>query len=222
MKPEVMKIKGEPPSASETLEALVDKITGMLGTKGIEAAGRGARKAVLAADDVKTAIKIKLSIALVEGKYEIACSASVSQTETDTLGTIEETFDPLQGLLPFKRGSAADVAEHNARIDAAVDRATGGESGEVGEQTGSDGTDGSDTAGGATVPSDVAPELFERAVMVLKETHRASVSGLQRRLKIGYTLAARIMDIMEERGMVSPPKPGNTGARDILDLEVAV
>lgn len=47
-------------------------------------------------------------------------------------------------------------------------------------------------------------ELFEEAVRVVKEAKKASASFLQRRLKIGYARAARLLDIMEERGIVGP------------------
>ncbi len=61
-------------------------------------------------------------------------------------------------------------------------------------------------------------ELFPNAIEVLRSTNRASTSILQRRLKIGYNRAARIMDLMEARGIVGPengPQP-----REILvDLE---
>ena len=45
-------------------------------------------------------------------------------------------------------------------------------------------------------------ELIEKAVGVIKRDNRASASLLQRRLKLGYTRAARIIDKMEERGLV--------------------
>ena len=47
-------------------------------------------------------------------------------------------------------------------------------------------------------------ELLPAAVDVILETKQASVSMLQRRLKLGYARAARIMDEMEERGVVGP------------------
>ena len=46
--------------------------------------------------------------------------------------------------------------------------------------------------------------LFDDAVEVLLETGQASVSMLQRRLKLGYSRAARLIDQMEERGVVGP------------------
>ena len=61
-------------------------------------------------------------------------------------------------------------------------------------------------------------EMFPAAVEVLRSTGRASTSMLQRRLKIGYNRAARIMDLMEARGIVGPDN--GSKPRDILmDLE---
>ena len=61
---------------------------------------------------------------------------------------------------------------------------------------------------------DVDEELVEQCIEVIRQSNRASVSVLQRRLRIGYTRAARIMDTLEERGIVGP----NRGAepREIL------
>ena len=49
-----------------------------------------------------------------------------------------------------------------------------------------------------------APELLPQAVDVILETKQASVSMLQRRLKLGYSRAARMVDQMEEMGIVGP------------------
>ena len=46
-------------------------------------------------------------------------------------------------------------------------------------------------------------EMFWEAVKVFVESKKASVSLLQRKLKIGYARAARLVDCMEERGIVS-------------------
>jgi S-DNA-T family DNA segregation ATPase FtsK/SpoIIIE len=72
------------------------------------------------------------------------------------------------------------------------------------------------------LPADLAEEedeeLVEQAMEVIRQTNRASVSILQRRLRIGYTRAARIMDLLEERGIVGPNKGAEP--RDILiDLD---
>ncbi|PIQ76268.1 cell division protein FtsK [Candidatus Peregrinibacteria bacterium CG11_big_fil_rev_8_21_14_0_20_49_14] len=47
-------------------------------------------------------------------------------------------------------------------------------------------------------------ELFFEAVRVVQETGRASASLLQRQLKVGYARAARLLDIMEDKGIVGP------------------
>jgi S-DNA-T family DNA segregation ATPase FtsK/SpoIIIE len=61
-------------------------------------------------------------------------------------------------------------------------------------------------------------ELYARALDVLKSTRRASTSMLQRRLRIGYNRAARIMEIMEEKGIVGPEN--GSSPREILgDLD---
>ncbi|MEM8984290.1 MAG: DNA translocase FtsK 4TM domain-containing protein [Pseudomonadota bacterium] len=57
-------------------------------------------------------------------------------------------------------------------------------------------------------------ELYDQAVQVLLETRRASVSGVQRRLKIGYNRAARMVEAMEAAGLVGPPQ--SNGSREIL------
>ncbi len=61
-------------------------------------------------------------------------------------------------------------------------------------------------------------EIVEQAIEVIRQTKRASTSSLQRRLRIGYTRAARVMDLLEERGIVGPPD--GAGPREILiDLD---
>ncbi len=57
-------------------------------------------------------------------------------------------------------------------------------------------------------------ETIEQAIEVIRQTKRASTSSLQRRLRIGYTRAARVMDLLEERGIVGPPD--GAGPREIL------
>jgi S-DNA-T family DNA segregation ATPase FtsK/SpoIIIE len=53
---------------------------------------------------------------------------------------------------------------------------------------------------------------------VLKSTKRASTSMIQRRLRIGYNRAARIMDLMEDKGIVGPEN--GSSPREILkDLD---
>lgn len=61
---------------------------------------------------------------------------------------------------------------------------------------------------------DDTDELYEEAVQLVAAQDTASVSFLQRKLKIGYARAARIMDQMEERGVVGPAEKSKP--RDVL------
>jgi DNA segregation ATPase FtsK/SpoIIIE, S-DNA-T family len=58
--------------------------------------------------------------------------------------------------------------------------------------------------------------LLKEAIDLARRQGRASISMLQRRLRIGYTRAARLVERMEEKGIVGPPEP-STGTREILD-----
>jgi S-DNA-T family DNA segregation ATPase FtsK/SpoIIIE len=58
--------------------------------------------------------------------------------------------------------------------------------------------------------------LLNDAIDTVRREGRASVSMLQRRMRIGYTRAARLVDTMEEKGIVGLPEPG-TGVRAVLD-----
>jgi S-DNA-T family DNA segregation ATPase FtsK/SpoIIIE len=58
--------------------------------------------------------------------------------------------------------------------------------------------------------------LLDEAIDIVRREGRASVSMLQRRLRIGYTRSARLVDQMEEKGIVGPPE-GATQVRQVLD-----
>ncbi|HVV96236.1 MAG TPA: DNA translocase FtsK, partial [Rhodanobacteraceae bacterium] len=49
---------------------------------------------------------------------------------------------------------------------------------------------------------------------IVTESRRASISGVQRRLKIGYNRAARLIEVMEQQGIVTPPEAN--GNRTVL------
>jgi S-DNA-T family DNA segregation ATPase FtsK/SpoIIIE len=61
-------------------------------------------------------------------------------------------------------------------------------------------------------------DLYNQALDVLKSTKRASTSMIQRRLRIGYNRAARIMDLMEEKGIVGPEN-GSSPREILVDLD---
>ncbi|MGH8245436.1 MAG: DNA translocase FtsK, partial [Gammaproteobacteria bacterium] len=70
-----------------------------------------------------------------------------------------------------------------------------------------------DYAGLAETGSDV-DDLYDEAVRFVTDTRRASVSGVQRRLKIGYNRAARMIEEMERSGVVGALQ--SNGFRDVL------
>ena len=63
---------------------------------------------------------------------------------------------------------------------------------------------GSGDGGGDEEVSDADEEIITKCMEVLQAEGKASTSLLQRRLRLGYTRAARMIDILEERGVVGP------------------
>jgi len=66
--------------------------------------------------------------------------------------------------------------------------------------------------------TDEEEELVEKCLEIIRQEGKASTSMLQRRLRLGYTRAARIVDILEQRGILGP----KDGARDreiLIDLD---
>jgi DNA segregation ATPase FtsK/SpoIIIE, S-DNA-T family len=72
---------------------------------------------------------------------------------------------------------------------------------------------GIDSPPGAGVDAEEDP-LYDQAVRIVVETRKASISGVQRRLKIGYNRAARMVESMEQAGLVGPLQ--SNGSREIL------
>jgi S-DNA-T family DNA segregation ATPase FtsK/SpoIIIE len=102
--------------------------------------------------------------------------------------------DEVTALCDFWRSQATAV--YNERLlEAPKDESAGAGGGQGGEE-------------------DVDDNLYQEAVRVVCEMGRASTSTLQRRLRIGYGRAARLIDIMEKDGIVGPPD--GTKPREVL------
>jgi len=65
-------------------------------------------------------------------------------------------------------------------------------------------------------PEEDLDPLFDEAVDLVRRQGRASISMLQRRLRIGYTRAARLIETMQEKEIVGPAQPGSQGL-EVLD-----
>ena len=103
------------------------------------------------------------------------------------------TDNEVQDVVTFIKDSSE--AEYSDSVMAEIDK-----------KAAESGKSGSSSSGGtaAETESSDGDEMLPAAVDVILETGQASVSMLQRRLKLGYARAARIMDEMEERGLVGP------------------
>jgi S-DNA-T family DNA segregation ATPase FtsK/SpoIIIE len=74
-------------------------------------------------------------------------------------------------------------------------------------------SDDEEGAEGGPVDAEADP-LYDEAVRIVTESRKASISGVQRRLKIGYNRAARLVEAMEAAGLVGPLQ--SNGAREIF------
>ena len=103
------------------------------------------------------------------------------------------TDNEVQDVVTFIKDSSE--AEYSDSVMAEIDK-----------KAAESGKSGSGSSGSTAVETESSDgdEMLPAAVDVILETGQASVSMLQRRLKLGYARAARIMDEMEERGLVGP------------------
>jgi S-DNA-T family DNA segregation ATPase FtsK/SpoIIIE len=81
-------------------------------------------------------------------------------------------------------------------------------------EEGTDNASGTASEFGAGVSDSESDPLYDQAVQIVTETRRASISGVQRRLKIGYNRAARMIEEMESAGIVGPLQ--SNGGREVL------
>ncbi|MGB6199110.1 MAG: DNA translocase FtsK [Candidatus Acidiferrales bacterium] len=109
------------------------------------------------------------------------------------------TEDEITGVCDFWRSQAKAV--YNERLlDPPRDEQQGGEEGAGGE--------------GGSGGEEIDDALYQEAVKVCCEMGRASTSTLQRRLRVGYGRAARLIDVMEKDGIVGPAD--GTKPREVL------
>ena len=66
--------------------------------------------------------------------------------------------------------------------------------------------------------TDEEEELVEKCLEIIRQEKKASTSMLQRRLRLGYTRAARVVDILEQRGILGP-KDGAKDREIMIDLD---
>ena len=114
----------------------------------------------------------------------------------------------------LKRGTMPVIDEDDANDDDAEAAAAAEE-----EESDNPDEDGEDPAEGDNLPEDGPAEdpdedLITVATLLVRSENKASISLLQRRLKLGYSKAARLMDLLEERGVVSPYDGSNP--REVL------
>src|SRR5215211_5494715 len=109
------------------------------------------------------------------------------------------TDDEIRRLVEFV--SAQSPPSYDKAIEEKIASGTGGEEGE--EVTEED------------------EELVEKCLEIIRQEKRASTSLLQRRLRLGYTRAARIVDILEQRGILGPGE-GAKPREILVDLDAAV
>ena len=75
-------------------------------------------------------------------------------------------------------------------------------------------SDKNNKSSGNNEEDDQIDDLYETALEIVKSEGKASTSFLQRKLQIGYNRAARIIDMMEDKGIVS--KANHVGKREVL------
>ena len=75
-------------------------------------------------------------------------------------------------------------------------------------------TQATESSGGGLFEDDEADPLYDEAVAFVTESRKASISAVQRKLKIGYNRAARMVESMEAAGVVS--EAGSNGQREVL------
>ena len=117
--------------------------------------------------------------------------------------------DPeIRGLVSCLKAQGKPVYE--AAIKERLDKVVATEPG--------DDFDGGGEGGEGEGTEDADEQLLQQALAIIRETRRATTSALQRRLRIGYNRAARLMEELEQRGYIGPAN-GNDPREILVDLE---
>jgi S-DNA-T family DNA segregation ATPase FtsK/SpoIIIE len=127
-----------------------------------------------------------------------------SRTILDTNGA--ETLLGAGDMLFMPPGTAKLQRIQGAFVsDAEVQRVTSFWKGQqLGDDPMADRVNFEDAGVAQDIPDDELDEKYEEAVRLVVETRQASISMIQRRLRIGYNRAARMIEIMEQQGIVGP------------------
>lgn len=116
------------------------------------------------------------------------------------IGRGDMLFMPIDAAKPVRiQGCYLSETETNALVDYLKEQSKPNYTIVVPEVTSS-----GNASGGGEAPEDVDDAFFEQAVRLVVNNGQASTSMLQRRFRIGYTRAARIVEMMEEKGIVGP------------------
>ncbi|QUM88256.1 DNA translocase FtsK 4TM domain-containing protein [Moritella sp. 36] len=141
-----------------------------------------------------------------------------SRTILDQAGA--ETLLGMGDMLYQPAGTSVPIRVHGAFVDdhevhrVVADWKLRGEPNYIDEILNGEATADTLLPGEVAEGSSDVDELFDQAVYHVTETRRGSVSGVQRKFKIGYNRAARIVEEMEVQGIVS--SPGHNGNREVL------
>ncbi|MCL1077365.1 DNA translocase FtsK [Parashewanella spongiae] len=142
-----------------------------------------------------------------------------SRTILDQQGA--ETLLGMGDMLYLPPGTSVPIRVHGAFIDDhEVHKVVGDWKARGKPQYIDDILNGSSEGGEVLLPGESSESeedidaLYDEAVAFVTETRRGSISSVQRKFKIGYNRAARIIESMETQGVVS--SPGNNGNREVL------
>ncbi|HIX19472.1 MAG TPA: DNA translocase FtsK, partial [Candidatus Akkermansia intestinigallinarum] len=138
------------------------------------------------------------------------------------LGKGDFLFLPPEGISKLTRAQGAFVSDDEIASIVKFCASHAKQKFEAGVTAEMDSCDGTATDGdnagrlsGSRSGGDDEDELYTRCVQLVITERKASTSLLQRRFSIGYGRAAKIMDLMEARGVITPPQ-GATRAREVL------